>query len=381
MGEGINLTAIIIADLMGVILTGVTLAGCSWRFRQRVPESRPLLYLIVFVLLSCVADTVSFIFDGKPGTLARIAVIASNTWLYEMNMVTGLCWISFLSAHLHIRVAKAHILLLFGISAVCTVMLTVNLFVPFVFSVDSGNVYHRTGLFALYLILDFIFLADGFVLYLLARKKGGILSFFPVWLFVVPVALGMIIQSRNYGISAIWPFISISVSGMIIGLQNEQVFRDQLTGLYSRFYLDYLKRRNHGKRMVLTAMMLDLDGFKTINDRYGHKAGDEALIAAAEIMNSSVGTLGSVIRYAGDEFIILLNTRDQDQIDRCIADIRGGMEEYNRTTDKTFRLSVSVGTCPLDMAKDSVDDFLSTVDRRMYEGKRSSVSSDTHASF
>lgn len=373
MSEGINLTAIIIADLMGVILTGVTLAGCFWRFRNRAPENRPLLYLIIFVLLSCAADTASFIFDGKPGAFSRAAVIASNTWLYEMNMVTGICWISFLSIHLHIRVSKTHIYLLTGISAVCTVMLIVNLFTPFVFSVDDSNVYHRTGLFMLYLMLDFFFLADGFILYLRARREGGILSFFPVWLFIVPVVIGMTVQSLFYGISAIWPFISVSVAGMIIGLQNEQVFRDQLTGLFSRFYLDYLKRRNHGKRVVFTAMMLDLDGFKLINDRYGHKAGDEALIAAAKIMSTAVGTLGSVIRYAGDEFIILLNTRDKEQIERCIADIRRGMDEYNTTTDRNFRLSASVGICPLDMAKDSVDDFLSGVDRRMYEEKRSSA--------
>ncbi len=374
MSNGINMSAIFIADLMGIVLTTIMLIGSVWRFRNPTRENRDLLALIITVLISCAADTVSFYYDGKPGLFARIVVISSNTWLYWMNIVSGLFWLGFLSNHLHVRLGKTHRTVLTVLSLLFSIPLAVNLFVPIVFTVNENNVYARTNFFLLYLVLDTGFLLDGLVLYLRTGKTGGVLKFFPVWLFIVPVFLSFIIQCVFYGVSTIWPFIAISIAGILVGLQNELVFRDPLTGLYNRYYLDYLKQKISRKETgELTAMMLDLNGFKEINDRYGHKAGDEALMDAAGILNGTVGALGTVIRYAGDEFIILLNTTDPDQVRHCQDDIRRGMDAYNLQNNKDFSLSASIGCCPLDLRTDSVQDFLGMVDRKMYEDKRSSA--------
>ena len=85
---------------------------------------------------------------------------------------------------------------------------------------------------------------------------------------------------------------------------------DDLTGLYNRRYLNITLSEEiqnaKEKKAKLSLFMIDYDGFKGINDTYGHLAGDRALIGIADILKKEVGESGTLIRYAGDEFTVLL---------------------------------------------------------------------------
>jgi diguanylate cyclase (GGDEF)-like protein len=72
-----------------------------------------------------------------------------------------------------------------------------------------------------------------------------------------------------------------------------------------------------GKNAEYTAMMLDLNGFKHINEAYGHQEGDNALIKTGQLLRKAVSSYGTVIRYAGDEFVIILNT----QVDSILREV------------------------------------------------------------
>ncbi len=88
------------------------------------------------------------------------------------------------------------------------------------------------------------------------------------------------------------------------------IFEDELTGISNRRYL-----RNYLEHKVpwatpddyqLSMLMMDLDGFKQLNDTYGHQRGDEALVALADLLRELAGTEHLPIRYAGDEFVVLM---------------------------------------------------------------------------
>lgn len=185
-----------------------------------------------------------------------------------------------------------------------------------------------------------------------ARKHGTVVRFVPVREVTIPVVAGIITQSKCYGISVIWPAMAIAYGGILASLQNEMIYRDKLTGLYNRYYLDYLKKSVRRKQSaVFTVIMMDIDDFKSINDRHGHAMGDNALVNMAHVLTSAVGTLGAAIRYAGDEFVVVLNTQDQAEADACLSAIRNGLTAWNADPGHVYRLSVSAGLCTSDLAR------------------------------
>ncbi|UCF56319.1 MAG: GGDEF domain-containing protein, partial [Deltaproteobacteria bacterium] len=98
------------------------------------------------------------------------------------------------------------------------------------------------------------------------------------------------------------------------------IFEDELTGLYNRRFLyQYLRSKVQwdalGNR-PFSLLMMDVDNFKQINDRYGHQIGDQALIWVAGLLKEVAGRDGLTIRYAGDEFMLLLQTDKQASLQR-----------------------------------------------------------------
>ena len=369
--SGIDMPAILIANGMGLLLLLVTSTCCRWKLREGSHESRVLRFLILLTAVTCVVDPVDFYADGRPGALYHTLITAGNTWQFLMDVIVAPCWIEFLSLHLHVSLAKAHKHAVYASIAVGVLFLIVNFFRPIVFFVDAGNRYARGPLYLYYMIMDGLYILDGLALYAKARRAGGLMKLFPVWSFVIPVAIGIVVQSLFYGVSTICLAIAISVSGILASLQNELIFRDGLTGLYNRFYLDdLLDRLDRAGRHGSTAMMLDLNGFKSINDTYGHVMGDQALKDAAAVLSKAVGSLGEVMRYAGDEFVILLNTDDEAVSAACREAIHEGFRRFNSSGEVPYRLSASIGCCTLDLAERTTDDLMNEIDRRMFEEKR-----------
>lgn len=119
---------------------------------------------------------------------------------------------------------------------------------------------------------------------------------------------------------------------------KHQAITDELTGLYNRKgyyrildrYVDYANRT--GKNVDITIMYMDLDHFKYYNDTFGHDLGDALLIRFAEIFKEACGSNGDVIRFGGDEFIILLNTINDSVINSTVESIYSQIEK-----EKGFR--------------------------------------------
>jgi diguanylate cyclase (GGDEF)-like protein len=119
-----------------------------------------------------------------------------------------------------------------------------------------------------------------------------------------------------------------------------------------------------------TAMMLDLNGFKKINDQYGHQEGDHALTVTGELLWKAVGGYGMVIRYAGDEFVIILNTQVDPIIHEVVYSIRKQFDAFNKTNTLPYRLSISLGYSKADFKNHTVDELMNEIDKKMYEDKQ-----------
>ena len=156
---------------------------------------------------------------------------------------------------------------------------------------------------------------------------------------------------------------------------RELSITDELTGLSNRrgffaFAQQQIKHaRRNSERMVL--FFADLDDLKSINDTYGHVAGDRALADAARIFAETFRDSDIIARMGGDEFAVILGNAPDSGIETARNRLEKRPVEYNARRDGKFRLAVSVGLTIFDPAKPvSVDELIRQADERMYEEKR-----------
>ncbi len=382
MDNGVNFPAVFIADMLGMMTLAILFFGNIWRLREKDNRQNQCLYLmIVTTFISCAADLLGFYLLGKPGTLNFALIYITSAWSFAMNMVLGVLWVMFLSYQLNGSVSKRRLRFLIIVSTIGFIFLIVNIFKPIIFQVDSNNNYSRAPLSIMYLAIQFVYMIDGVVMYYRSQKQGGLLKVFPLGVFLLPVAIGIVVQSVFYGVSTIWPCAAIAVGGVVAGAQIEQFFRDSLTGIYNRTFLDYLKLRHSTSRLArskFTAVMIDLNDFKDINDTYGHATGDQAVKDAADIFVRIVGSRGTVIRYAGDEFFILLNILDQNEVNKTITLIRHEMDKFNETSKRPYTLSCAIGSAQYDFKSNKFDEMFDEIDAKMYEDKKKYYANRDH---
>ncbi|MBB4695051.1 putative bifunctional diguanylate cyclase/phosphodiesterase [Paractinoplanes abujensis] len=151
-----------------------------------------------------------------------------------------------------------------------------------------------------------------------------------------------------------------------------QAFRDPLTGLGNRaMFMDHAKDALDDADNTSTAVILfDLDGFKGINDTYGHAAGDELLKITADRLNANVRANDTVSRLGGDEFVVLLPRLADDEIADTVASrILRDLQQPVAVDDLVLSARASAGISIARGAEHDVDSLLREADEALYHAK------------
>ncbi|WP_321815240.1 MULTISPECIES: sensor domain-containing diguanylate cyclase [unclassified Paraburkholderia] len=153
---------------------------------------------------------------------------------------------------------------------------------------------------------------------------------------------------------------------------------DELTGLANRRGFKSLAeqavRLCRNTQRPASLLYLDLNGFKQINDTYGHAEGDRALVAFTTILRTALRDGDVIGRMGGDEFAVLLSSTDEHGAMSAMERIRNQLEIFNRAAQKPYQLRSSVGSAMThDDLPSSVDDLLARADAAMYQQKRTSL--------
>lgn len=371
METAINMQSVYVTDLVGIAILVIIMVTRGWSLPGRKLESRLMMALLAFSMFNCVADIYVFQCDGRPGPGYRAILMVGDTYLYMYNLIVGIGIIYLILLHIDRKTKGLHMILFWVLSVVEMVLLIVNLFEPIVFEIDENNVYHRGDYYILFVVLGFVLVFYGYTYYMIAKLRNPSLRYFPVLEFLAPVVVGNIVQMKIYGISLLPISFAVAFAAITIALQNECIYIDKLTGVYNRYELDkILKRRHYRRGEKLIAMMLDLNDFKSINDTYSHEEGDQALVAFAKALMEAIGSEGLVIRFAGDEFIILIPVFKPATIDKYKDRIHKKLDEYNETSGKPYKLSTAIGGRIFDPHSENTSGIVNEIDSMMYKDKR-----------
>lgn len=152
-----------------------------------------------------------------------------------------------------------------------------------------------------------------------------------------------------------------------------QAYHDGLTGLANRLmffeFINKLIQDYRRNKREFTVLFIDLNGFKAINDSYGHHAGDEILLHVAKQLNKVLRQTDTVARLGGDEFAVLLPETSSAQAQRVIKTIAEAIQQPHMYMGNRLYVTASIGmaSCPQDAT--SADELVNLADKHMYEVK------------
>jgi diguanylate cyclase (GGDEF)-like protein len=168
--------------------------------------------------------------------------------------------------------------------------------------------------------------------------------------------------------------MAFSLFIIFIVVQNRSANTDHLTGAYTRKRLEsYLSEKIKGSSVgkTFSAILIDLDNFKAINDNFGHDKGDYVLESIIKYLKNRLGADSFIARFGGDEFFIILDISNQEELELMACELNNWIEELNTLSNEPFKLAISIGYSVYEPnSKMSVADFQKKIDLLMYENKR-----------
>lgn len=240
------------------------------------------------------------------------------------------------------------------------------------FRITGENAYERGPLFFILPCVSFFYF--GYCLLFTIRNHRefspqGLLMFCSF--FIIPVIFTLV-QIRYYTSLTVWNSAAIIIIIAYVFIQNEQIYRDSMTGTESRLaYENHIRKISRKNMDTLCLIFIDIDNFKGINDLCGHSEGDKAIRAFARlIMESFPLKQRRIMRFGGDEFIIILDEKDQDKVDVCLSNLAQKVDLFNQKKEKPYKLGYSYGMGRFSDENHSIDLLMDHIDKMMYRQKQ-----------
>lgn len=363
--------------LFSLLVLAVIMVSSSPKGKERGFTDLRLFRMIGWTLgIVIFSDAISWLSDGRPGELNRFLVYLSNTVYFSFHTIplsVFLIYVDHMTRPDKPLRSSPVLWMAVWASVFCVIMVMSNAWTGWIFTADLNNTYMRGKAFPIFYSVNVILGLFPIAILIKRRRNISRKSLLTLIFYPFPPLFGGIVQFFNYGTTFLWPATVVSFLLVFINLQNRQIDTDYLTGAYNRHslgeYLFSLTKRNH-QHADFCGILIDLDWFKKINDTYGHKMGDQALIEASEILRASVRKNDFLARFGGDEFVIILEAASDEALEEVAERIRHTIAASNANAKRPYLLSVSMGMGRFSASGDRTTDvFLHRLDGLMYEDK------------
>ena len=256
----------------------------------------------------------------------------------------------------------------------------ISLWTGTAFYVDAEGHYQRGVLFFGDLIASYAYVACGIAFAIAKAVRADSLSerhkYTTMALAIIPtVILGIVnnVLPFPYGLPTVFYGIIVSLLIMFASSSAGRVTRDGLTGLINRFAFDRLlsqmvNKSSRNENTSLWLLMIDINGFKSINDTFGHAVGDEVLIKISATFESVCKDFNATIgRWGGDEFIAFIEVSEDNAAQNFLETLKARVIQ-DCNDDQRFKVSISVGASKL-REYETMKHFFDEADHKLYEDK------------
>jgi diguanylate cyclase (GGDEF)-like protein len=351
--------------------------GDRRRSTRNEPDSRLYRLLLASTAFMLVVDSLCWSFDGVAGELSR-SLVFTGIFLYYLAHTIPVALFALYSDYQVFKDEtrfRKFIPPLALIEILVAALDVLSLFNGLLFTVDEASHYVRGPWFPVFAVFQYGIVAFVLVQVIRHRKMANKRVFVSLLAYPIPLLVAALFQLLFLGLTLIWPATALFLIVAAFNLENRRSKTDYLTGVANRRSLDEeLERRiaSGGTGGRFCGLLLDLDDFKAINDRFGHEAGDMALEDVANILLSSVRVNDCVARMGGDEFVVLAELSGEGEAEDMVRRIELAVENHNASSNRPYQLSLSIGRLGYDRtAGVGAAAFLSRLDADMYSRKKS----------
>ncbi len=365
----------IVINIFSIILLFIIYLHSIQTVERKSLQFRLYFYILFFTALMLVIDIFSRC-DGLNQDYYPFLNQVGNFLIFAGNPIVPFGWL--LYVYLQVfndeKKVKKFFLPLFWVFLAHLAMVIASQFTGWFYYIDGANVYHRGPLYFISVGLTLVTVAAAFLLIVFNRKIIEKKYFFSLVFFPFPPVFCIIFQIIFEGYSLILNGVVLSLFLVFLDIHNRSMKTDYLTGVYNRQALDsYLKVKisSSGNNGGFSAIWLDLDQFKIINDTYGHDVGDRALVQFAALLKDCINASDFISRYGGDEFCIVLNTQDQAVLKETVSCINAAVKEFHESNSSEYKIEFSMGYDTYDRnLYPTSEKFLKHLDDLMYAKKR-----------
>lgn len=331
--------------------------------------SKKLIKLMIYaVSASLVVEPFAWILDGMSFSGAFFLNHLFNFLLFLMAPVLAGLFMSYLDYRIYRNPARIYEKRFYQqMSFISFIILLVNLWVPIYYSIDPAtNLYDGSGpvKWVHYVMVVGFYCYMLYFLNQLKQKlsKSEILIF--ALLFILPI-IGMLISIVEPKFHLGWSSLVIGLLGIYVFLETTPSEEDVLTKVYNRksfeAYVEYLE----DSKIPYGLLIIDLNGFKHINDLYGHQKGDDVLTQFSTLLREVFQEDGFVARLGGDEFAVIL-MGDRPEVPKHMSELLGKLKELK---DPIMReLTFSYGFEAKTVSK-PMREMYRKADQKMYQSK------------
>jgi diguanylate cyclase (GGDEF)-like protein len=335
-------------------------------------QRRLFLRTLTYIAVPLSMDFVTLLLEGYPGRVANITLWAASYIYYVFQI--GAYWYLFVFcvyvASKNKSAAKKLIRSIWVIVVAHAVLLLFNFSSGFYYAISPANEFQHGDKYFIRMIVSYVpAAATFFAMFKISKAARKTLIFLMLLLFLfigtgttVDIAIGVNLFT--------WPCTVGSLLCFYFFIIRTDAKIDSLTRIGNRYaFSEFIDRLAHtDAKEKWCVMMIDLDHFKSINDVYGHAAGDMALKDTASIIKSCIRMTDFAARYGGDEFVVAVN--GEQDFYKFLANFKKAVAIHNETKKRSYKIEMSYGYDTFATASGQIiQDFMGRIDALMYKNK------------
>lgn len=375
-----SLQAVTANGIAGIVLLFLLLSFRK-KFGTKKDDLKTFYCMLLVNLFQCVVEAMCIVLDGVLFPGAIVLTTALNALLYIGTVVFAALWMTYAELRVQGHASKfTKQQLLKYIPAVLIILgAVVNLFTPVYFQITAENRYQRSWVFLIAYFISYLYLIIGSVSVYGFKHRKDRYVMKPAVIFLLPVFVASILQYLFPGISLLWAGAAISMTFAYVSLLDESIAIDPVSGTFTQHYMR--KDLNHlvnqpRESNVVAGIMLDIDHLRQVNENFGYSEGEKFIRKTGRLLRNTVDDKGTVYRYAGGVFTIILHTDDTAVINELLVAIGDEVVLFNARKESPVPLRFSVGYTMMAPGE-TTSDFLSRLEKAVQDDKRSKHQKDS----